>query len=74
MVIYESRPVNIGGKAMVANEEEILTLEEMMKYLKIGRNLALKILMEGKIKAAKIGNMWRIPKKNVDKFLNGEEE
>ena len=59
---------------MVANEEEILTLEEMMKYLKIGRNLALKILMEGKIKAAKIGNMWRIPKKNVDKFLNGEEE
>ena len=50
-------------------ENEIFTLEELQKYLKIGRNTALDLLKNKKIKAKKVGRQWRILKSEVNKYL-----
>ncbi|MCK5503868.1 MAG: helix-turn-helix domain-containing protein, partial [Thermodesulfovibrionia bacterium] len=46
-------------------KNEILTLEELQKYLKIGRNTAFDLLKNKKIKAKKVGRQWRILKREV---------
>jgi len=51
-------------------ENEIFTLEELQKYLKVGRNTALDLLRNNKIKAKKVGRQWRVLKSEVYKYLN----
>ncbi len=51
-------------------ETEIFTIEELQRYLKIGRNTAFDLLKNNKIKAKKVGRQWRILKSEVDKYLN----
>lgn len=48
---------------------DILTVKELMDYLAVGKNTAYKLLREKKIKAARIGRIYKIPKENVDEFL-----
>lgn len=49
---------------------EVMTLEELCEYLKIGRNNAYLLLRSGAIKAVRIGRVWRIPYKAVQSFLH----
>ena len=49
--------------------EEILTLEETAKYLKIGKSTLYKMAREGEIPAMKIANQWRFRKEDIDKWL-----
>lgn len=50
--------------------DEVMTLEELCEYLKIGRNNAYSLLRSGTIKAVRIGRIWRIPYESVQAFLN----
>lgn len=45
---------------------ELITVEEMCKSLSIGRNMAYKLLEENKIKAFRIGKVWKIPRAAID--------
>ena len=54
--------------------DKVLTLEEMRKYLRIGRNVALRLLQEKEINGKKVGNQWRILKSEVDKYLRNHED
>ena len=49
---------------------DIVTVEQLQKMLKIGRNTAYNLLAEKKIKAKKIGRICIIPKSDIIKFLS----
>ena len=48
----------------------ILTVEELMELLNIGKNTAYSLLESGEIKAFRIGRMWKIPRKSVYEYIN----
>lgn len=48
---------------------DILTVDELCEVLNIGKNTAYKLLKNGDIKSIKIGRIYKIPKKNVKKYI-----
>jgi len=58
-----------GVKTMMEGDSPIMTLEEIAKYLKIGKSTLYKMAREGKIPAVKIANQWRFRKEDIDKWL-----
>lgn len=50
---------------MFANYPDIVSVDELMRMLKIGRNSAYKLLQDGTIKSFKVGNRYKIPKKEI---------
>lgn len=49
--------------------EELITLEELQTILSIGKNTAYDLLRTKKIKAFRIGRVWKIPKKSVEEYI-----
>jgi excisionase family DNA binding protein len=54
---------------MLNRYNDILTVEELCEVLKIGKNTAYILLKSGEIKSVKIGRVYKIPKKNIIKYL-----
>jgi len=54
---------------MFDNYDEILTIEQLMELLCIGRNKAYELLNTGEIKGFKIGRVWKIPRQMLDEFI-----
>ncbi len=54
---------------MSYNDYEILTPEDVMEYLYIGRNAVYKLLNSGELKAFRVGRNWKIPKKALDEYI-----
>ena len=50
-------------------DEDVLTLEEMMDMLAIGKNTAYKLLRQGKIKSFRLGNSYKVLRKSVKEFI-----
>ena len=50
--------------------EEIMTLEEVAKYLKVKPQTIYTWAQTGKIPAAKLGKEWRFKKSVIDKLFN----
>ena len=48
---------------------DVLTVSDLMKILKIGKNTVYRLLKENTIRSPKIGRSYRIPKKYVTDFL-----
>ena len=48
----------------------IVTVEELMQMLNIGKNKAYQLLQSGKIKYKRVGRVYMIPKQYVIDFLN----
>ena len=55
---------------MFNDDYEILTIDEVMDYLNTGRNSVYKLLISGKLKGFRIGRVWKIPKKSLDKYID----
>jgi len=51
------------------NKLEILTVEEVMDSLYIGRNAVYKLLGNGEIKGFKIGKTWKIPHSSLEEYI-----
>ena len=49
-----------------------MNLEEVMEYLRGGRNSALNLLQSGKVNAVQVGRQWRVTRKALDEFLSGK--
>ena len=56
----------------MSDNYEILTSDEVMDYLLIGRNTLYELLRKGKIKGFKIGSCWKIPRAAVDEYILSE--
>lgn len=50
--------------------DEIMTVEELAKYLKTGVATIYKLAQEGKIPATKVGNQWRFRKEKIDEWMD----
>ena len=53
---------------------ELMTVEELEKYLRFTRITIYRLLKEGSIPATKIGNKWRFDKEIIDKWLHRNME
>ena len=54
----------------MTDDYEILTPEDVMDYLYIGRNAVYKLLKSGELKAFRVGRNWKIPKKALDEYID----
>jgi PTS system nitrogen regulatory IIA component len=50
--------------------EDIMTLEEVAKYLKVKPQTIYTWAQDGKIPAAKLGKEWRFRRSVIDKWFN----
>lgn len=50
--------------------KEILTREEVMEVLKIGRSTFYKLLQTGELKGFKEGNRYKVPMESVEEYIN----
>lgn len=53
---------------MVENEQ-VFTIGELSKYLKVSTSTLYKLLAEGKVPGQKVGRHWRFSKAVIDKWL-----
>ena len=47
----------------------LITVEELCEELLIGKNLAYRLLIEGKIKGFRLGRIWKIPRQSINDFI-----
>lgn len=50
--------------------KEILTREEVMEILKIGRSTFYKLLQTGELKGFKEGNRYKVPAESIEEYIN----
>ena len=50
-------------------KQEILTREEVMDILKIGRSMFYKLIQEGQLKGYKDGNRYKVPAYAVEEYI-----
>ena len=53
-------------------QKELITVDEVMKILKIGKNTAYHLLEDNEIEAFRIGNKWKIPRSSVYKYIQAQ--
>jgi excisionase family DNA binding protein len=49
--------------------DEILTLKEASKYLKLAEKTAYRLAAEGKLPGFKVGGSWRFKKEDMDNWI-----
>lgn len=54
---------------MYLNYEDVFSIEEVARILKLSRRYIIKLIKEGKFAAIKIGKEYRVPKSVIDFFL-----
>ncbi len=54
------------------DKDVVLTTKEATKYLKISKPTFLKYIHQGRIKAIKAGNGWRVLQSELYRFLKGK--
>ena len=50
-------------------DNQVLTLEELARYLKIPKSTLYKLVQEGRIPGQKLGKQWRFARRAVDQWL-----
>lgn len=50
--------------------KDVVSVDELCRMLKISKNTAYNLIHDGQIKAVRIGRQYRIPKKNIIKYLD----
>ena len=59
---------------MFNNGYEVLTSYEAMDYLGIGETTLYRLLKSGDLGAFRIGRIWKVPKKELDKYIDKSVE
>ena len=59
---------------MFNNDYEVLTAYEAMDYLGIGETTLYRLLKSGDLGAFRIGRIWKVPKKELDKYIDKSVE
>lgn len=52
------------------SKKEILTREEVMEVLKIGRSTFYKLLRDGELKGFKEGNRYKVPAESIEEYVD----
>ena len=51
-------------------ENDILTVGEVAKLLKVSTKTIYRLIDEKTLKASKVGSSWRVKKSDIDDYLN----
>ena len=63
------------GDLIMLNEySEILTVEDVMEILNIGKNAAYDLFRSGDIKCFRLKNRWKVPKQAVIDYINNQSK
>jgi len=54
--------------------EELITLEELSRYLKISKPTLYKMVERGKIPALKIASLWRFKKEDINRWVEKQRK
>ncbi len=57
---------------MLNEYSEILTVEDVMEILNIGKNAAYDLFRRGEIKCFRLKNRWKVPKQAVIDYINNQ--
>lgn len=57
-------------KRMFSNYPDVVSINELMQMLSIGKNTAYNLLQSGAVKSIKVGKQYRIPKRFIIEYLN----
>ena len=49
--------------------KDVLTVNELMDMLAIGKNTAYKLIREGSVKSFRLGNSYKVLRKSVEEFI-----
>ncbi len=60
------------SQSMFADYPDVVSVENLMEMLQIGKVLAYKLIDAKKVKAIKIGREYKITKESVIKLINGD--
>jgi excisionase family DNA binding protein len=58
---------------MAKSPDNVLTIVELSKYLKISRSTLYKLAQEGKVPGLKVGRHWRFHRAAIDRWLVSDE-
>lgn len=59
---------------MLNEYSEILTVEDVMEVLNIGKNAAYDLFRSGEIKCFRLKNRWKVPKQAVIDYINNQSK
>ncbi len=59
---------------MLNSYPDVLTVTDLCKILRIGRNRAYDLLRSGAINSFQFGRSWRIPKPAVEEYLHQKSQ
>ncbi|MBQ7883095.1 MAG: helix-turn-helix domain-containing protein [Phascolarctobacterium sp.] len=59
---------------MLNEYSEILTVEDVMEILNIGKNAAYDLFRSGEIKCFRLKNRWKVPKQAVIDYINNQSK
>jgi excisionase family DNA binding protein len=62
---------NGANPVSIMKEDTVLTTDQAIEYLKISRPTFLKCIHQGRIKAIKVGNGWRVLQSELYTFMKG---
>ena len=66
---------HLKGDLIMLNEySEILTVEDVMEILNIGKNAAYDLFRNGEIKCFRLKNRWKVPKRAVIDYINNQSK
>ena len=57
-------------KRMFTNYPDVVSINELMTMLNVGKNTAYSLLQSGTLKSIKVGKQYRIPKRFIIEYLN----
>jgi len=60
---------NVNKQEIFAEYPDVLTVDELIRMMRIGRNNAYDLLRSGKIRSFKVGKHYRITKKDAISYL-----
>src|SRR5262249_46658875 len=66
-------PVGASASARRADDDDVLTVDELVAWLRLSESTVLKLLSERAIPARKVGHQWRIRRGRVRDWLDGRE-
>lgn len=55
---------------MFENYPDVVSVKQMQEMLCISKNVAYSLIKDGRISTVKIGRVYKIPKKNIVKFID----
>ena len=62
------------SRAKSAFADEILTIKEVARYLKLAEKTAYRLAAEGKFPGFKVGGSWRFRRQDMERWISSQQK